>query len=756
MAADLAIKEPCRVATTGNITLSGLQTIDGVALAANDRVLVRAQTTATQNGIYLAASGSWTRATDFDGAGEVAGGTAAFVTSGTRFADSTWRVAGDGAVTPGSSSIAFDPEFLQAGTGAAPRSAARKLGEAPVTPEDFGAVGDGHLAPGSSTDDTAAVQAAMDEAAASGRPLYLKKMYKVTDTITWQKLGDSQGPIVFGDGRLSSGLAPYQIDGPVLRIDGSSLAPYRYARGGHLHDFRIFPGFVNGTDRGQGFFDSGTDTTGIELIGFLYGSIERIEVHGLTGTAIAAPRRTDLESPNYESPPGSGLFPAGFNSDGYQTAAEVKQCDLRHNGGWGVDGDAGIGCTLSLFDNNVIFNEKGGVRLGGGAWRVIRNAIAQNGSPSHGGGGILVDVINGTAHTPEIYNNEIESNYAYGVDFKAATNPRLIQNRFNASSLVWPADNMVRPPIGVRAGFVASYAVTGLQAEQNEFRDKVSGGDPDSAITAWQLDCGTGRCTDADILKSRYSSSSANLTRYAKGGGARLQPTVVGGVVTGVTVLDGGQGYSGTIPVNAVGGGGTGFVGTATLTGDAISGVTISNGGSGYSSSTTGLAARPAELQGFNFNDSIRIRHLGYARNTGGPSSFKSRLATGNIEPTTATVAAKKIIFASEESDFPLYHDAITGEFTFPFTGNWWISVTLTTDLGAAGSVNIWAYVDGVQTLKETHRVSAAGDNSFTLDGQLYAVGGGKLTIHADNSTGVAKAVTGGVTCNRFSVALAD
>jgi len=63
---DLGIKAPVRVATTGgNITLSGLQTIDGVALAATDRVLVKDQANAAQNGIYLAASAAWSYAIDF-------------------------------------------------------------------------------------------------------------------------------------------------------------------------------------------------------------------------------------------------------------------------------------------------------------------------------------------------------------------------------------------------------------------------------------------------------------------------------------------------------------------------------------------------------------------------------------------------------------------------------------------------------------------------------------------------------------------
>jgi hypothetical protein len=54
------------VATTANITLSGTQTIDGIAVSVGNRVLVKDQSTQSQNGIYVVASGSWTRATDAD------------------------------------------------------------------------------------------------------------------------------------------------------------------------------------------------------------------------------------------------------------------------------------------------------------------------------------------------------------------------------------------------------------------------------------------------------------------------------------------------------------------------------------------------------------------------------------------------------------------------------------------------------------------------------------------------------------------
>ena len=57
-------REPVRLATTANIALTGLQTIDAVPAGVGDRVLVKNQADATQNGIYTASEGDWYRAAD--------------------------------------------------------------------------------------------------------------------------------------------------------------------------------------------------------------------------------------------------------------------------------------------------------------------------------------------------------------------------------------------------------------------------------------------------------------------------------------------------------------------------------------------------------------------------------------------------------------------------------------------------------------------------------------------------------------------
>lgn len=99
-------KEPVRAATTGNITLSGAQTIDGVAVVAGDRVLVKAQSTGSQNGVYVAASGSWTRATDFDASSEVVGASC-FVSEGSTLGNTVWVMTTDAPVTIATTTMSF-------------------------------------------------------------------------------------------------------------------------------------------------------------------------------------------------------------------------------------------------------------------------------------------------------------------------------------------------------------------------------------------------------------------------------------------------------------------------------------------------------------------------------------------------------------------------------------------------------------------------------------------------------------------------
>ena len=98
---------PVRVASTANITtLSGLLTIDGVVLVANDRVLVKNQTASQNNGIYVAATTAWTRADDANTWNEFVG-LKVFVSSGTANANTFWQSNAVAGGTLGTTPIAF-------------------------------------------------------------------------------------------------------------------------------------------------------------------------------------------------------------------------------------------------------------------------------------------------------------------------------------------------------------------------------------------------------------------------------------------------------------------------------------------------------------------------------------------------------------------------------------------------------------------------------------------------------------------------
>jgi VCBS repeat-containing protein len=106
----LAPKQSVRAASTGNIaTLSGAMTIDGVALVAGDRVLVKDQTTASQNGIYVVAAGAWVRTVDADIWDELVSAYV-FVESGTVNADMGYLATVDPGGTLGTTPVTFTPE----------------------------------------------------------------------------------------------------------------------------------------------------------------------------------------------------------------------------------------------------------------------------------------------------------------------------------------------------------------------------------------------------------------------------------------------------------------------------------------------------------------------------------------------------------------------------------------------------------------------------------------------------------------------
>jgi hypothetical protein len=114
VAQGLDVKASVIAATTGNITLSGAQTIDGISIVAGDRVLVKNQSAPAENGIYVAASGAWTRAPDADTWDELRSAFT-FVEQGSTLADTGWVCTVNAGGTLGTTAVTWS-QFSGAGS----------------------------------------------------------------------------------------------------------------------------------------------------------------------------------------------------------------------------------------------------------------------------------------------------------------------------------------------------------------------------------------------------------------------------------------------------------------------------------------------------------------------------------------------------------------------------------------------------------------------------------------------------------------
>ncbi|QWA30505.1 hypothetical protein [Pseudomonas sp. RC3H12] len=112
------LKPSVRVATTGPIALSGLQAIDGIALPAGGRVLVKDQANAAQNGIYVASANAWVRAQDANENAEFSPGFIVAVQAGNFHGGSLWQFKNQMYPTVGATDLTFG--MLYGKTGVAP------------------------------------------------------------------------------------------------------------------------------------------------------------------------------------------------------------------------------------------------------------------------------------------------------------------------------------------------------------------------------------------------------------------------------------------------------------------------------------------------------------------------------------------------------------------------------------------------------------------------------------------------------------
>lgn len=114
VAQGLDVKASVVAATTGNITLSGLQNIDGISVGAGDRVLVKNQDAPEENGIYIASASAWTRSSDANTWAELVSAYT-FVETGSTYADTGWVCTVNQGGTLGTTAVTWT-QFSGAGT----------------------------------------------------------------------------------------------------------------------------------------------------------------------------------------------------------------------------------------------------------------------------------------------------------------------------------------------------------------------------------------------------------------------------------------------------------------------------------------------------------------------------------------------------------------------------------------------------------------------------------------------------------------
>ena len=110
------LKLSCKVATTANITLSGTQTIDDISISENERVLVKDQSTGSENGIYICSSGEWFRSTDMDSDETCRPNSFVFIEQGSTNADKMFQLTTNNVVL-GTTSLTFEEYGGSSGSG---------------------------------------------------------------------------------------------------------------------------------------------------------------------------------------------------------------------------------------------------------------------------------------------------------------------------------------------------------------------------------------------------------------------------------------------------------------------------------------------------------------------------------------------------------------------------------------------------------------------------------------------------------------
>jgi len=397
-----AIKLPCLAATVSNVTLSGEQSIDGVSLVAGDRVLVKNQTTGSENGIYVVSTGDWVRASDLNGSFDAVGGTQVYIFDGAVNENKVFVLKTKN-FTIGTTALTFE-EFSSGGGGGSSNLPYRNV-------KDYGALGDG------STDDTAAIQACINIGA--GKVWFPNGNYVVTGIDV-----DIDSVTLYGNGGESSKLT--------LKANSNRSVILANKSSGQLFNFTCKGMFIEGNRDNQ---TGSSEVHGIELKSTLNARIvdceiyrtreSGIKIYGTASNALAVDtyiyrnKIFDVGRIGVEFDVFAGTLGCGHNIIGPVTTGAGPLFGIRINNVDTRVHDNHIFAALEnnirversfnaqINDNHIESSREHGVHINGSKKVVMTgNTIVKSGrsgTPSNAGqySGIFISKVNGSGSAAE-------------------------------------------------------------------------------------------------------------------------------------------------------------------------------------------------------------------------------------------------------------------------------------------------------------------------------------------------------------------
>lgn len=364
LSTSVAVKAPVKAVSSANLTLSGEQTVNGVAVVDGDRVLVKDQNTGSENGIYVVSTGSWSRAKDFDGNRDVRKGTLVVYSGSTNI---YYRVTNDDPIVIGTTEIVFQAvaasqtaesisEVLNARTAAeiaAGVSVVAFFYEEGVI-DRYGT----NTTPGT-TDMTDAIQAALDVAHNGAGAAYGLGATYLTGTIDWPgnnitlkgagsaySYNTSASPKTVFRAKAATGI--------IFDLAQTGTAEDR--TGNHLCDFEV---------DGNSIATVGISCAGANVI-------ERVRVRRCTE--------------------------AGIRLENFTNSTHIGSCGLTSNSGWGLHAQGVSATKFTVEESNISLNTLGGILLETGVLVNFKDCVME----SNTGPGLKIN--RDSAHT-NVFSN---------------------------------------------------------------------------------------------------------------------------------------------------------------------------------------------------------------------------------------------------------------------------------------------------------------------------------------------------------------